>query len=356
VHLKWLGHDALLLLKRTAQDYSDDHCSKLAAAISYYVLFSIFPLGIFLAGVTGIALQEAQLRADFIDYIVETLPLAEEQARAQLDERFVAIGSGFSIAAALGLGGMLWSASGMMGAIRFALNQAWDTDYNRPLLFAKAIDLVMVLGVGVLLLSSVALTVVLQVARRVNEDVSRWLGIFGAGATFAVELSALLAPLFLSFLTFLLVFRFVPGVRTSIAHIWPGALLSAGLFEALKNGFALYLRTVANYDALYGSLGAVIAFLFFVFLSASILLLGAEMAAEFPRVIHGRYDEAEDTVEDAVNRPEPARGGAVLRFLRRLVASDRPRPRAVSDADRARDRRLRIRAEIAERVERAQRG
>ena len=98
--------------------------------------------------------------------------------------------------------------------------------------------------------------------------------------------------------------------------------------------------------------GAVIAFLFFVFLTASILLLGAEMAAEYPRVIHGHYDEA----EDAVDRAEPEERGSVLGFLRRLVASERPRPRAVSDADLARDRRLRIQAEIAERVRRGQRG
>ena len=66
-----------------------------------------------------------------------------------------------------------------------------------------------------------------------------------------------------------------------------GALVGALLFEALKHGFAFYLRNFTNYDAIYGSLGAAIALLFFVYLAACVLLFGAEIAAEWPRVMYG---------------------------------------------------------------------
>ena len=101
----------------------------------------------------------------------------------------------------------------------------------------------------------------------------------------------------------MVLFKFVPSVKTRFRSIWPGALLAAVLFEGVKNGFAIYLRYAGNYDVVYGSIGTVVAFLFFVYVSANIMLLGAEMAAEWPRVIHGYYD---DVPEDEVQKRESA--------------------------------------------------
>jgi len=345
VRSRWAARDVLLLFKRTFKDFRDDHCTQLAAGISYYVLFSVFPLAFFLAGVSGLVLRNDAVRADLLDSIVGALPLSEAEARADIEQVLVGLGSGFSIAAAVGLGGLLWSASGMMGALRFALNQVWDTDYSRPFLIAKAMDLLMVLGVGALLGASIAATVLMQVARRVSDELSSWLGPLGSGATFGVELVAVFVPLLLSLVTFLLVFTVVPSVRTRIAHVWPGALLAAVLFELVKNGFAIYLRSFGNYDAVYGSLGAAIAFLFFVYLSASVLLLGAEMAAEWPRVTHGWYDD-EPTIA-----PGPGRRGGVAGLLTGLVRGDRSAPPDVENTELAALRRERRRAEIARRLE-----
>ncbi len=116
----------------------------------------------------------------------------------------------------------------------------------------------------------------------------------------------------------------------------------------MKNGFAIYLRYFGNYDAVYGSLGAVIAFLFFVYVSANVLLLGAEMAAEWPRVSHGHYDA------------DLARGGAgpsgpwwrkLLASLGALVRSEEEAPEAVDRTPGAgrRERRL---GEVRERIRR----
>jgi membrane protein len=157
------------------------------------------------------------------------------------------------------------------------------------------------------------------------------------------DLAALITPMAISFAVFLALFRFVPSVRTRVPHVWVGALAAAVLFELLKHGFAFYLRTLGGFDAVYGSVGAVLAFLLFTYLSATVVLLGAEMAAEYPRVIHGRYDNV--ALED---RPKRTIRGS----LRRLVRSDQARPRAVSDAALAASRRQRMHDEIASRLER----
>lgn len=346
VRARWAGRDSLLLLKRTLSQFSSDHCTQMAAGISYYVLFSIFPLAIFLAGISGLILRNDALRADLLDGIVQALPLSEGEARGDIENSIDSLGRGFSLAAIVGLGGLLWSASGMMGSLRFALNQAWDSDYRRPFAVAKAVDLLMVLGVGVLLAASIAATVVMQVARRVSGELSNWLGPLGSGATLGVELVAVLVPLMLSFGTFLLIYKIVPGVRTSFAHIWPGALLAAVLFELVKNGFAIYLSYFGNYDAVYGSLGAALAFLFFVYVSANVLLLGAEMAAEWPRVTHGWYDDVPQQP-----RAEGERGGITGRLLG-LFRDVQPAPPDVEDTPLAARRRERMRQEIARRMQR----
>lgn len=345
VRARWARRDVLLALKRALSDFNSDHCSQMAAGISYYVLFSIFPLAIFLAGISGLILRNEALRAELLDGIVQAFPLSEGEARADIENSIDSLGRGFSLAAVVGLGGLLWSASGMMGALRFALNQAWDADYRRPFVIAKAVDLMMVLGVGLLLGASIAATVVMQVARRVSGELSTWLGPLGSGATLSVELVALLVPLAISFATFLVIFKIVPSVRTSFANIWPGALLAAVLFEVVKNGFAVYLNYFGNYDAVYGSLGAALAFLFFVYVSANVLLLGAEMAAEWPRVTHGWYDDV-----PATPSPDGKRGGITGRLLG-LFRGEQSAPSHVEDTALAARRRERIRVEIAQRLE-----
>ena len=219
-------------------------------------------------------------------------------------------------------------------------------------LHGKLVDFVMVLSLGMLVGLSVGTTIFLQVARRVSDDLSDALGPLGSGATLSLELVALFVPMLISFATFMVLFKVVPSVRTRYRSIWPGALLAAVLFEAVKNGFAIYLREFGNYDAVYGSLGTVVAFLFFVYISANVMLLGAEMAAEWPRVIHGHYD---DIAERAVQQSGDAKPREP--FWRRLrdattglVRGDERAPDHIEDMAGLDARRRRKADEIARRV------
>ena len=94
--------------------------------------------------------------------------------------------------------------------------------------------------------------------------------------------------------------------------------MAAVLFEILKNGFAFYLEHFGNYDVVYGSLGAIMVFLFWTYLTAIILLLGAEVASEYPRVLRGDYAEA----VAAAAPSEPLRR-RLLRLARGLVLHEK---------------------------------
>jgi membrane protein len=262
------------------------------------------------------------------------------------------------VAGLLSIVGLMWSASGMMGALRRALNQAWDTDYKRKFLHGKLLDFVMVLSLGILMSLSVGATIFLQVARRVSDDLSDALGPLGSGATLGLEVLALFVPLLLSFVTFMVLFKFVPSVKTRFRSIWPGALLAAVLFEGVKNGFAIYLRYVGDYDAVYGSLGTVVAFLFFVYVSANIMLLGAEMAAEWPRVIHGHYDDVPeaDMPKREDGEPRKARWRRLRGELTGLFRGEEKAPDHIEDRGGRAARRRRKTDEIARRTGQRQRG
>jgi membrane protein len=91
----------------------------------------------------------------------------------------------------------------------------------------------------------------------------------------------------LLFATFAFLYRFMPAVPTRLGGIWPGALAAAAGFEGLQYGFSAYLAFFGHYNKVYGSLGAVVAFMFFVYLASMVFLFGAEIASEYPRLRTG---------------------------------------------------------------------
>ena len=88
----------------------------------------------------------------------------------------------------------------------------------------------------------------------------------------------------LAFVAFIVVYWLVPDTPASRPRVvWPGALLATVLLWALNNGFGFYVRNFGNYNEVYGTLGAVVVFLFWTYLAAVIILLSSELAAEYGR-------------------------------------------------------------------------
>lgn len=247
----------------------------MAAAISFHVLFSLFPLAILLVAVLGLVLRDESLRQQVVDFLLRRVPLSP-RGRSDLERLITGVTGGSSALGLLGLLGLAWSASGMMAALRAALNAAWGLEGGRSFVRGKLLDLGLMAALGLLFLLSLGLTV----AVRVGREIAGSLGSFGSGAALVVFALGLLLPLCLSFLSFLFVYTIVPAARPRAREVWPAALLAAVGLELLTNGFAFYLAYFGSYNAVYGSLGAVVAFLFFVFLAANLLIFGAELASE----------------------------------------------------------------------------
>ena len=305
-----------LLTKRTVQEYVSDNCSHMAAAISYYVVFSLIPLLIFLVSVFGFIVRNDEIEKEIVDRVVDATPLEKDEEQNLVTDTLRGVSRVSGALSIVGLLGMVWLASAMVGATRRALNTVWGSAGRRPPVQQKLIDLAMVLGLALLLGASVAATTALHTLRQVSNDA---LGPLSSSTGFFWTVPLLVLPGLLTFVTFLLIYRFVPSVRNDVRTVWPGALLAAVLFELLKNGFALYVAHFNNYDVVYGSLGAIMLFLLWTYLASNILLLGGELAVEYGRLRRGEYAEA-------LAQPAGSAASALRGYVRGLFLRDREQP------------------------------
>jgi membrane protein len=291
--LRRAGRRISQLADRSVTDYFRDGCSQRAAAISFYALFSLFPLAMLAATVMGLIVSDSEARNRVVDFVLDNLPLNESRARHDLEVLLLNVTRNVAGFGLLGIATLLFAASGVMGSIRHALNAAFEVEDPRPPAQAKAIDLLLVVAFGATLTLSLALTVAERVTESLSDAVDDEIpGAGGAIAEIVVKLGQLV-PLGMAFIVFAVLFRLVPSAYPKLRDTWPGVLLAAVGYEIAKTGFAVYLGKFANYSAIYASLGTVIAFLVFVWVAANVALLGAEVAANWPQVRAGAYDDDE---------------------------------------------------------------
>jgi membrane protein len=306
---------AAKLIERSVDAFARNHCPQLAASMSYYALLSIFPAAILMVAIFGIVIGDDEARTEVVDFLFENLPVSEGQGRQDLEKVVDGVTSNTGALGVVGLLGLLYSASALMGAIRNSLAIIGETERQRPPLRAKALDLLLVLGLGILIALSFAATLV----RGFAVDLSMDLGFTGRVAERAMDAFGFLIPFTLSLIAFAVILIVVPYPRPRLRDVWPGVVLAAVGFELAQRGFALYLENFGNYSAVYGSLGAVITFLVFIYIAAMVFLLGAEMATLWPRVRAGEFDDSDGDGEPF--------GEQVRGFLRGLVLERRKRGR-----------------------------
>jgi membrane protein len=275
------------LLIRAGKDYHKDNCATLAASIAYYSFFSIFPLMLLLLSIVGAFLSNPDLKDQIIDSIISMIPAASSSDTNTLVKTLNEVASGAGgVVNFVGIALLAWSASKISAIVRSSLNIAYNLETFRPFIRQKLVDLGTVFGIGIFLFLSILCTALLQTVRQLTQEWLLWVpwsGIFiGEGGLFW-NIASYLIPLSLSFFAFSVVYSILPAIRLPLKYVWPAALVATLLFEIVKNGFAFYLIHFSNYHVVFGSLGAVIAFLVWTYLSASVLLYGAELASEYSK-------------------------------------------------------------------------
>jgi len=264
---------------RAALEFVDDRGHRDAAQIAYFALLSFIPLALLLVGAFGLVFDDAEVRQRVVTTVFDNVPLAREEDRSRLERT---VDDALEGAGHLGPASVLLliaAASGVMGALRHAINEAWDIHTRPPLLRRKALDVSLVLGGTVVLALSLSLTA----TRRLADEVDRQAEGESIGASLLDGVGDAL-PLVFTALVVLFLYRVLPSPRPRTREIWPGAIVAAGLLGLVREALEVYFEDLSDFGALYGSLGALMALLVFAFAAANVLVFGAEFASEWSRL------------------------------------------------------------------------
>jgi membrane protein len=307
----------ITVLRRSAHSFGADKCSTFSAAIAYYTVFALFPMALVGISVLGFFLGDAAARAQVASGIASVMAL-DEAGRRALEETLQGINRSKGWLGIIGVLISLWSASGLFGALRSALDSVWDVDRPLPMLRGKARDVLLFFGFGGILMASTASTGVLVAARDIGAP---WLGPLAGAAEPIFVLVRILAPLTLTFAAFLFLYRVAPHARLRWVDVLPAAVIAALFYEFGKNVLSFYIRNLGNFNVLAGSLGAAILFLVFVYYATQVILFAAEISKHWLLI---RAGEAPVTKEQPVQKPAVPLSRRIETMLARLWTVGEP--------------------------------
>jgi len=273
------------LFRRALSQFAEDHGTLLAAAIAFYALFSFLPLVTLTLAVLGFVMRDPASQQGAVDHLLQLLPLQSGPGENLILDSVRGLAKESPGLTAIGLLGLAWSASGMFGAIRSALNIAWGAEPRHGLIGQKLADIAAVFGLGLLLLLSMTASIALHLIQGYSLQ-------FGGGGLVPLDrlwlVIGLAAPALVSYIAFLLLYRNVPNVKHRASDVWPGALVAGVLFELGKHAFAFYVSHFNRYQHVNGALGGVMLFMLWTYVASIIMLFGAEVASEYENRRHER--------------------------------------------------------------------
>lgn len=287
----WLG-----VLKRTVLEFKDDNCTDWAAALTYYGVLAIFPALIALTSLVGV-FGDPKKTTDALLGIVEDLgPSSAVDTFAQPIRQVAENQHTAGLLLVVGLLGALWSASGYVGAFGRAANVVYEVEEGRPFWKLRPLQvLITLVSVVMLALVAVALVVTGPLARAVGDAV----GVGGMAVTVWDIAKWPVMALIISTI-FSLLYYATPNVRQPrFRWFTMGGVIALVVWVLASVAFAFYASNFGSYDKTYGSLGAVVVFLVWLWLSNVAVLFGAEFNAELERgrELQAGMREAEDTIQ-----------------------------------------------------------
>ncbi len=261
------------IFTRAFMAFMDNDLTTAAAAVSYFSMLTLFPTLLLLLTI-GNHLLGAQTVEKYIDQVMAFLPGAQVFVRKNLES--ISNISASVIISCIFV--MLWAASWMFTVIEKALNRVWGT-YPRAFLHGRVWNMAVMGSIWALLGASALFTAFVTGVQALSQRIPLRLGAwFTALSGYAWQSVFILASLAVTVLLFTLLYKLLPNTHVPFTEALTGAVLSGVLWEGAKFGFA-FLLPYFHYDLLYGSIGAGVAILSWVYLSSVIMLFGAQFTA-----------------------------------------------------------------------------
>ena len=265
--------------RTTWREFSDDQCTDLAAALTYYSVLSLFPALLALVSLLGVFGQGESTTNALLD-LVRSLGQGDtaNQLRGPITQMTQNHSAGFALVS--GLLGALWSASGYVGAFGRALNRVYQVDEGRPAWKLRPLQLLLTLvGVIAVALVLVGLVVTGPLAQSVGDTIG-----LGKGAVTAWNIAKWPVMLAIVVVLVAMLYHATPNVRQPrFRWMSVGAAIAILVWVVASVAFGFYVASFGSYNKTYGSLAGVVVFLLWLWLTNLALLFGAEVDSELER-------------------------------------------------------------------------
>jgi membrane protein len=269
-----ISGNRLNIIRDALETFTVTRAGQASASLAYYLIFSLFPLLLVLISAGSFFLDSEQVYQKVSQLVQQNIPDSYEW----IDENLRTVLKQRGTVGIISVLTLLWAASGGFMSLAYNINLAWLEAPQRNFFQRRLIGLEMIAGLSGLFVLSLVLDWVINLLHLFNSPLVSFLQ-FGSWKWFSTLLSWLAM-----FLLFYALYEWVPTVHVSaIASAW-GALAASVLWKIATALFSLYIRSgFGRYELIYGSVGALVAFLLLIYILASITLFGAHITSAIDR-------------------------------------------------------------------------
>ncbi len=308
--------------RKTMREFGADHCTDLAAALTYYAVLAVFPAAIALISLLGVVGQ-GQSTVDNVMTVLQPLVSQSTLDTVQPALQHIATSPHAGLGLVLGLVGALWSASGYVGAFGRAMNAVYEIDEGRP--FWKLRPVMLLVTMVAILLVALVL-VMLIVSGPLASSIGSLIGLSTQAVTAWNIVKWPIIVLFVVMIVAILYYA-TPNVKQPrFRWLSIGALVAILVWIVASAAFAFYVSTFGSYDKTYGSLAGAVVGLLWLWITNLALLFGAELDSELER---GRQLQAGIAAEEELQLP--ARDTRGITKARKKEQKDLARGRAIRE-------------------------
>jgi len=313
------------VLRRSVREAKRDNLTDWAAALTYFAILAIFPALIVLVALVGLFGQYPDTTNALLKIVGKLGPHAAVKTFRGPITSVVRHKGGAGALLGVGLIAAVWAASGYVGAFMRASNAIYEVGEGRPFWKLRPIQIaVTVLMVFAAALVALAIVVTGPLARAVGDAIG-----LGSAAVTAWNIAKWPVMVVIVITMFAVLYYAAPNVRLPrFRWLSPVSIVALVIWLTTSALFAVYVANFGSYNATYGSLGAVIIFLVWMWITNLSILIGAELNAELEREreLASGQTEAEHTIQLAPrDSPKPERAGILARirgFLGRRRQTD----------------------------------
>jgi membrane protein len=270
VKIKILIKKIFIYFMKLYKKFIEDGCQIFASSISFYSVLSIFPALLIFISVSGVVINKFSIQSNILVFVEERIPIIS----GFVDNNITNIVKNRTSIGIIGFLILFITSAYVFDSIQFALNKIFRTETHRKFWKQKIYGFLIMFLIFLIVVITFSLSTGLFYLSNTLIDI---LNIEEFLSTGILKLLSIAIGIFFNFLIFILIYYFDINKKINFRQIYRGALTVAVGLECAKHLFVFYLGQFASYRLTYGSVGSVIAFLSWIYISSMILLLGAEI-------------------------------------------------------------------------------